>query len=66
MRSIHLYHSRIIHLGNLKEVSPSKSTIFKSLIYLFFYSMSLLHNTKKKEQGQIDKGKIFPNDSCPV
>jgi len=31
-----LYHPRIVHLCNVKEVSPSKRIILKSLIYLFF------------------------------
>ena len=34
-RFCHLYHPRIVHLCNVKEVSPSKRLIMKSLIYLF-------------------------------
>ena len=41
-RSCHLYHR--FHLCNVKEVSPLKRLIFKSLIYLFFYFVSQLHN----------------------
>ena len=36
--------SNFFHLCNVKEVSPSKRLILKSLIYLFFYFVSLLHN----------------------
>lgn len=39
-----MYHPRIIHLCNVKEFSPSKRIIFRSLIYLF---VSWLHNKDK-------------------
>ena len=51
-RSFHLYHPRIVHLCNVKEVSPSKRLNSKALIYLFylflswFHNRSLLQNTK--------------------
>ena len=35
-RSFHLYHPRIVHLCNVKEVSPSKRLNSKALIYLFY------------------------------
>ena len=31
-----MYHLRIVHLGNVKEVAPSKWLISKALISLFF------------------------------
>ena len=37
-------HPRIIHICNVKEVSPSTRLIYKSLIYLFFYFVSWFHN----------------------
>ena len=43
-RFCHLYHPRIVHLCNVKEVSPSKRLISKSLIYLFFYFVNWFHN----------------------
>ena len=35
-RSFQLYHPRIVHLCNVKEVAPSKRLNSKSLIYLFY------------------------------
>jgi len=35
-----LYHRRIVHLCNVKEVSPSKRLILKLLIYLFYLFVS--------------------------
>ena len=43
-RFFHLYHPRIVHLCNVKEVSPSKRLISKSLIYLFYLFVSWFHN----------------------
>ena len=48
IRFCHLYHPRIVHLCNVKEVSPSKRLISKSFIYLFFYFVSWLHNIYDK------------------
>ena len=44
MRFCHLYHPRIIHLCNVKEVSPLKRLILNSSIYLLFYFVIWLHN----------------------
>jgi len=44
MRFCHLYHPRIAHLCNVKEVSPSKRFISKSLIYIFYLFASWFHN----------------------
>ena len=46
MRLFHLNHPRIVHLCNLKVVSPSKRLISKSLIYLFFYFVRWFHNSE--------------------
>ena len=43
-RSCHLYHPRIFHLCNVKEVSPLKRLISKALIYLFYHFVSYFHN----------------------
>ena len=43
-RSIHLYHRRIAHLCNVKEVAPSKRLNSKALIYLFYLFLSWFHN----------------------
>ena len=43
-RSCHLYHPRIVHLCNVKEVAPSKRLNFKSLIYNLYLFLSLFHN----------------------
>ena len=43
MRFFHLYHPRIVHLCNVKEVSRSKRLIYKSLIYLFYIFVSWFH-----------------------
>ena len=43
-RFCHLYHPRIFHLCNVKEVSPSMWLIYKALIFLFFYFWSWFHN----------------------
>ena len=39
-RSFHLYHQRIVHLCNVKEVAPSKRLNSKALIYLFYLFLS--------------------------
>ena len=39
-----MYHPRIVHLCNVKEVSPSKMILLNSLIYLFLCFVSWLHN----------------------
>ena len=44
MRFSHLNHPRIVHLCNVKEVSPLKWLISKALISLFFYFGSWFHN----------------------
>jgi len=43
-RSFHLYHRRIVHLCNIKEVTPSKRLNSKALIYLFYLFLSWFHN----------------------
>ena len=43
-RFCHLYHPRIVHLCNVKVVTPSKWLIYKALISLFFYFWSWFHN----------------------
>ena len=43
-RSFHLYHQRIVHLCNVKEVAPSKRLNSKALIYLFYLFLSWFHN----------------------
>jgi len=43
-RSFHLYHPRIVHLCNVKEVAPSKRLNSKALIYLFYLYLSWFHN----------------------
>ena len=40
----HLNHQRIVHLCNVKEVSPSKRLNSKALIYLFYLFLSWFHN----------------------
>ena len=50
----HLYHPRIIHFCNVKEVSHSKRLILKSLIYIFFYFVSWLQN------------KVYHNTLMPI
>ena len=40
----HLYHPKIVHLCNLKEVSLSKYLIYKALISLLFHFWSWFHN----------------------
>ena len=44
-RYFHLNHPRIVHLCNVKEVSPSKRLISKALIYLFYLFVSWFHNS---------------------
>ena len=44
-RSFHLYHPRIVHLCNVKEVAPSKRLNSKALIYLFYLFLSWFHNS---------------------
>ena len=44
MRFFHLNRLRIVHLCNVKEVSPSKWMTSKDLISLFFYFLSWFHN----------------------
>ena len=44
MKSFHLYHPRIVHLCNVKEVAPSKRLISEVLIYLFYLFVSQFHN----------------------
>ena len=39
-RSCHLYHQRIVHLCNVKEVAPSRRLIYKVLIYLLYLFVS--------------------------
>ena len=46
MRFCHLYHPRIVHLCNLKEVAPSKRLNSKVLIYLFYLFVSWFHNNQ--------------------
>ena len=41
-----MYHPRIVHLCNVKEVSPSKRLNSKALIYLFYLFLSWFHNRK--------------------
>ena len=43
-RSYHLYHLRIVHLRNVKEVSLSKRLNSKVLIYLFYLFVNWFHN----------------------
>ena len=43
-RYFHLYHPRIVHLCNVKEVAPSKRLNSKALIYLFYLFLSWFHN----------------------
>ena len=43
-RSCHLYHPRIIHLCNVKEVSPSNRLNSKVFIFLFYLLLSWFHN----------------------
>jgi len=45
MRSFHLYHPRIVHLCNVKEVAPSKRLNSKALIYLFYLFLSWFRNS---------------------
>lgn len=54
-----MYHVRIIHLCNVKEAAPLKRLILKSLIYLFFYFMSWLHNIDDKGDEDDGKGKEY-------
>ena len=39
-----MYHPRIVHLCNVKEVAPSKRLNSKALIYLFYLFLSWFHN----------------------
>ena len=39
-----MYHPRIVHLCNAKEVAPSKRLISKALIFLFYLFVSWFHN----------------------
>ena len=39
-----MYHPRIVHLCNVKEVAPSKRLISKAFIYLFYLFVSWFHN----------------------
>ena len=43
-RYFHLYHPRIVHLCNVKEVAPSKRLNSKVLIYIFYLFLSWFHN----------------------
>jgi len=45
-RYFHLYHQRIIHLCNVKEVPPSKRLNSKALIYFFYLFVSWFHNIR--------------------
>ena len=44
-RSFLLYHPRIDHLCNAKEISPSKRLISKVFIYLFYFFVSRFYNS---------------------
>ncbi len=61
-RFFHLYHPRTVHLCNVKEVAPSKRLNLKSLIYIFFYFVSSLHNTQKGNLVQTRYGGIFQDN----
>src|ERR1700722_7241458 len=50
-RSFHLYHPRIVHLCNVKEVTPSKRLNSKELIYFFYLFLSWFHNRKNNERA---------------
>ena len=39
-----MYHPRIVHLCNVKEVAPSKRLNSKVLIYLFYLFLRWFHN----------------------
>ena len=39
-----MYHPRIVHLCNVKEVAPSKRLNSKALIFLFYIFLSWFHN----------------------
>ena len=39
-----MYHRRIVHLCNVKEVAPSKRLNSKVLIYIFYLFLSWFHN----------------------
>ena len=46
MRFYHLYQRRIVHLCNVKEVSPLNKLILKLLIHLFYPFVRWFHNTQ--------------------
>ena len=39
-----MYHLRIVHLCNVKEVFPSKRLNSRALVYLFYLFVSWFHN----------------------
>ena len=39
-----MYHPRIVHLCNVKEVAPSKRLNSKALIYIFYLFLRWVHN----------------------
>ena len=49
-RSRHLYHQRIVHLCNVKEVAPWKRLILKSWIQVFYLYVSQFHNISLTEK----------------
>ena len=45
-----MYHPRIVHLCNVKEVAPSKRLNSKALIYIFYLFLSWFHNKGSRSQ----------------
>jgi len=48
-----LNHPRIVHLCNVKEVSPSKRLNSKVLIYLFYLFLSWFHNSTLEDKEKM-------------
>ena len=60
-RSFHLYHSRIVHLCNVKKVSPLKMLNSKVFISLFYLFVSWSHNMLLHQPSPIFALSLYTN-----
>ena len=65
-RYFHLYHPRIVHLCNVKEVAPSKRLNSKALIYLFYLFLRWLSSISNCVIYILTLTTMRPTTICPI